>query len=366
MSVATTRRTPTGMESGAPKPEFSIRAARKLLKDEFVRKPGIYWADMLLTVAVAYSAAFVYMQAATWWLKAAAFFMAGFALFRAGTFIHEVAHMGQGVMKVFRVTWDLCCGIVMLMPSFTYDCHVDHHTVPHYGTDKDGEYLPLAKGPLMIVLIYMLSALVVPLFAIVRFLILGPISFLHPKLRQWTLERASSYVMNPWYRRTLPANAPRKLWAAIDIACFFRSLAIVLAVFLGIKHWTHWLDLYALAVFVIGLNWTRNVVAHHYRNQDAQRELSHEEQLTDSINITGGPILTELLFPLGLRYHALHHLFAGIPYHSLGRAHRKLLAHFEENSPYHQTVRPTFFAALRELLREARGNAKQRRQAMAA
>jgi hypothetical protein len=30
-------------------------------------------------------------------------------------------------------------------------------------------------------------------------------------------------------------------------------------------------------------------------------------------------------FPLGLRYHALHHLFPSLPYHALGTAHRRLI-----------------------------------------
>jgi fatty acid desaturase len=82
--------------------------------------------------------------------------------------------------------------------------------------------------------------------------------------------------------------------------------------------------------------------------------MTHAEQLADSITITGHPLWTELFFPLGLRYHALHHLFPGIPYHNLGRAHRRLMEKLPPGSPYHQTVFPSYFAAARQLFANVR------------
>jgi fatty acid desaturase len=336
--------------------DFDIRHARRLLKDEFVRRPAIYWADMLVTTAVGYCCAAVYLTAPWSLLKVACFIVAGLALFRVGSFIHEIAHMGKGVMTSFKVAWNICCGIPMLMPSYLYDCHIDHHAIPHYGTKHDGEYLPLGRGPLLRILWYLGEVLLIPLLAVIRFLVLTPVSFCHPKLRTFVLERCSSYVMNPWYRRELPVKEQRWVWALLDWACFVRVVPMVAVVLIGAEPWTHWLNLYLLAVYVIGLNWTRNLVAHTYRNEG--QPMSHQEQLADSINIRGVPVLTELLFPLGLRYHALHHLFAGLPYHSLGRAHRKLLARLPEGSVYHQTVRAGFLSALVELWRNATGKGR--------
>ncbi len=329
-----------------------IARMRGLIADCFQRNPAIYWLDLLACVAIGYPAAMIYLAPGISFMQGVAFVVAGLALFRAGTFIHEIAHMGKDTMRTFQVAWNLLCGVPMLMPSFLYDCHIDHHAIPHYGTRRDGEYLPLGAGPVRRIFAYLAQILVIPLLAVIRFLILTPVSFLHPKLRRLVLERFSSYVMNPGYRRRLPPSAPKRWWAVLEVLCFLRVCAMLGVGALGVYPWTRLLALYALACYVIGLNWVRNLVAHTYQNTG--QPMSHLEQLTDSITIEGVPVLTELFFPLGLRYHALHHLFPGIPYHNLGRAHRRLMRSLPPDSPYHRTLRPGFWAAVRELWRNAR------------
>ena len=56
------------------------------------------------------------------------------------------------------------------------------------------------------------------------------------------------------------------------------------------------------------------------------------------------------LFPVGLRYHALHHLFPSPLYRALGEAHRRLLQALPVDSPYRCTIRTGFIQAVRELL----------------
>jgi fatty acid desaturase len=46
-------------------------------------------------------------------------------------------------------------------------------------------------------------------------------------------------------------------------------------------------------------------------------------------------LLPALWAPVGLRYHALHHLLPGVPYHNLGKAHRRLTGALESGSSYH-------------------------------
>jgi fatty acid desaturase len=60
-----------------------------------------------------------------------------------------------------------------------------------------------------------------------------------------------------------------------------------------------------------------------------------------------------LAAPVGLRYHALHHLFPTLPYHALGEAHRRIVAHVAPSSSYHRANEPTMAVALWKLWRNA-------------
>jgi hypothetical protein len=94
------------------------------------------------------------------------------------------------------------------------------------------------------------------------------------------------------------------------------------------------------------------MTAHHYRSNG--EPMSHVDQLSDSINLEGVPVVTELFFPLGLRYHALHHLFPSLPYHNLGKAHRRLMAELPVESGYRETVYPGYWAVIVDVVRNAR------------
>jgi fatty acid desaturase len=58
--------------------------------------------------------------------------------------------------------------------------------------------------------------------------------------------------------------------------------------------------------------------------------------------------------PLGMRFHALHHLFPTLPYHNMAAAHRRLAAVLPADHPYRQTESPSLLAAIGQLARASR------------
>jgi fatty acid desaturase len=339
-----------------------IQQARRLVADLLLPRPAIYWADFVVCLIVGYGAAGVYLAADPFSTEQIlSWLVAGVALFRLSLFMHEIVHFRRGEMTAFKVAWNVLAGIPLLMPSFLYEHHLAHHNANHYGTPRDGEYLPLGVARLRTLAAYLSQILFLPLLVVVRFLVITPLSFLHPKVRQFTLERLSPLVINLVHRREIPKDAPRAVWAAVEIGCFLRALAMfsfLVANELSIGGhtvelgWGRLLKLYGLALLALGLNHLRTLAAHRYESEG--EKMSFADQLDDSVNVEGRTALAVLLFPVGLRYHALHHLFPSIPYHNLTEAHRRIMRELPEWEAYRRATYPTFLAALEDLWRSAR------------
>jgi fatty acid desaturase len=328
-----------------------LREARMIVSDLFRRSPALYWTDLLLSAGAAWTLTAAYFLAPPWSpLQITAFLGASILFFRAGTFIHEIVHMPAQTMRGFARAWNLLIGIPLLMPWILYRNHVEHHSPKHFGTPDDGEYLPLASSPLAETLKYLAQAPLLPLFMVIRFGVLGPLSWCSPRLREWVLTHASAAVSNPYYRKRFPKRDERHL-LIVEALCFAYLLAIAVLLWMRIIGFTQLLMAYLLLAWALGLNWLRNLAAHRYGNRGGS--LSHAEQVADSINITGQTWLTVLLFPVGLRYHALHHMFPAMPYHNLGKAHRRLMERLPADAPYRASSRDNFFAAVRELWQSA-------------
>jgi fatty acid desaturase len=328
-----------------------VRQAHTVVADLFERKAGLYWLDLLLSATVAWLATALYFMAPTfsgWQLLGLV--IAGIAFYRAGTFMHEIIHMGRSEMIAFKRTWNLLVGIPLMMPWVLYRNHIEHHSRAHFGTPRDGEYLPLAAAPMRETLKYLLHIPVLPLMALARFGLAAPLSWLLPPLRQWLLTRGSAYVSNPYYHKRFPQRERRHL--LIVEALTFSWIMF----WLGMTIWgpveaIHWLMAWTLHAWTLGLNWVRNLAAHNYANRG--EPMSHIAQFQDAINLTGQTWLTAWLFPVGLRYHALHHLFPGLPYHNMGQAHRRLCQHFGPGSPYEKANHDNYFKVVARLFESA-------------
>ena len=242
------------------------------------------------------------------------------------------------------------CGIPLLVPSFTYFPHIEHHRRTHFGTDQDGEYLPLARESRWKMFLFVGGALFVPLLAIVRFGLLTPLAWLIPGVRPFVHKHASSLVMDPSYIRPLPSKQIRRIIWLQEFCCF--AWCVAAAIF-GCMCWGSELcracilNGYAIAVFIVALNNLRTLGAHRWHNDGS--EMTIEQQLLDSVNYPHFAWISELWGPVGLRFHALHHLFPSMPYHSLPTAHRRLMEQLPKDSIYRQTVEPSLVSRVTSL-----------------
>lgn len=328
-----------------------VREARDLVQDLFDRRPALYWIDFTLTAVVAWSMTAIYfVDPAGLIIQLGALFLAATAFFRVGTFIHEIVHFRSGEMNSFKWAWNLVIGFPLLMPWILYRNHIEHHSHLHFGTPQDGEYLPLASTPPLETVKYLAQIPLLPVLAVIRFGLLGPVSHLSPSLREWLLTRASAAVTNPYYRKRFPARHEAEL-ARSEWFCFGWLVALLALTAFGPMTGTHWLMAWALLGTAVGMNWLRNLAAHGYGHDGEPR--SHVAQLDDSINISSQTWLTAWFFPVGLRYHGLHHLLPGLPYHQLGPAHRRLVAELPPEHPYHRCNHDNYFGVVTNLLRGA-------------
>jgi fatty acid desaturase len=309
-----------------------MRAAKELTSDIAEARAGIYWTDMLLSAGFGYAALAGAILLGSPLLAAASGVAAVLLLYRALLFIHELTHIHRTALPGFRFAWNVLVGIPMLTPSLMYEnVHTLHHARTRYGTVEDPEYLPLARMKWWSLPAFLLISLLAPPALVIRFGVLTPLGAIFPPLRRLVWERFSALSINPEFRRR-PAEGEFKrqvFWQELG-ACVWAIALMASVVFLG---W-HPL-LVALAVFSVTavLNQLRTLVAHLWENDGEAMTVT--AQYLDSVNVPPPSPFAELWAPVGLRYHALHHLLPSLPYHSLGEAHRRLAGRFETGATYH-------------------------------
>ncbi|MFQ5467269.1 MAG: fatty acid desaturase family protein [Kiloniellaceae bacterium] len=334
--------------------QIDTTQARSMVKDLFAPNPFIYWADFLFSVSVGWASFAAALNLAAFSPEQLVFYViASLALYRAVIFIHELAHLKKGTFRFFRFVWNVTCGFPLMVPSFTYrGVHNDHHKRDIYGTREDGEYLPFAVERPYKIVGYILLVFVLPLLSAGRFIVLMPLSYLHAGLRRFTWARASSLTIDFDYRRPGPLPRDGKTWKLQELACFLYGVVAILLVATGILSYKALVLWYLIALLIFFLNSLRTLAAHCYRNP-GDRTMTLSEQYLDSVNVPGNRILSTLWAPVGLRYHATHHLFPAMPYHALGTAHRRLVRDLPVNGPYLSATRRSLWDALKRLWKEA-------------
>jgi fatty acid desaturase len=314
-----------------------LKAAANLTRDLNAPNDAIFWADMLGSALLGYAALFAAMLVRPTWLAVGCGLVAVLALYRAGSFIHELTHIKKGAVRGFRFTWNLVVGVPLLVPSFMYEgVHNQHHTKRYYGTVEDPEYLPLALMHPWTLPLFLVVAALAPVGMLIRFGILAPLSLLSPRLRNVVVGRYSGLQINPKFVRPKPQGEFARDWAWQEAACSVWAIALVAMVATGIIPLRDFLILLAVSAGVMFLNQVRTLVAHLWEN--GGEPMSVTAQFLDSVNVPPPATLPALWAPVGLRYHALHHLLPGVPYHNLGEAHRRLCMELDASSAYHSST----------------------------
>lgn len=308
-----------------------LRAAADLTREFSQAKPGIYWPDMLASAIVGYAGLTIAILAQNVAVAIVAGVVAVLGLYRAAGFIHELTHIRKGALPGFRFGWNLIVGVPLMIPSFLYeDVHTQHHARTRYGTANDPEYLPLALMKPWSLPLFILAAALAPVGLIIRFGILTPLSVIVPPLRRVVRERYSALSINPAYRRRAPEGDFRTMWLWQEAgACAF-AIALVGSVFAF--GWRPLLTYMAVHSVMTVLNQLRTLVAHLWENEGEAMTVT--AQYLDSVNVPPPALLAPIWAPVGLRYHALHHLLPSVPYHALGAAHRRMMDALGVDSTY--------------------------------
>jgi fatty acid desaturase len=309
-------------------------------------RPLIFWVDFLGSSTAGYaltywSATFPFLSSA----QIGVVLLAAMFMFRASVFMHEAVHAGKDVPG-FAAAYNLYFGFVNKLPLYIYDVHKAHHLQELYGTESDSEYENLRRDLTSIVLPILTMALI-PALLIIRF---GIVPFFLPFIgkrgRDAVYRYASTFALNRRYKRPLPTPAERRRWYWQDAGCALYQLVFVALFVAGVLPWSLAGAWYAVAFVTMLTNYYRVMSSHAYWTGFSPT--TRKQQIIDSLTVTGSPWLF-WLYPVGLRYHALHHMMPQVHYHHMAKLHRILLARLPDDHPYRTTIVTGFWQAYRRL-----------------
>ncbi len=329
-----------------------LRAAVELTRDLAQARPSIYWPDLLISAALGYAALAAAILLENPWAAIGAGLASALALYRALSFIHELTHIHKDALPGFRSAWNVLVGIPLLTPSFMYEgVHTLHHARTRYGTIEDPEYLPLGRMSPASLPTFALMAMLLPPGLLLRSAVLVPLGALIPAVRKLVWQRVSSLSINPAFRRRPPEGAFARMVFWQELGASAWAIAILSASWAW--GWRPLLIAMAVVSVTAVLNQVRTLVAHLWVNEGEPMTLT--AQFLDSVNVPPPGPLAELWAPVGLRYHALHHLLPSMPYHSLAEAHRRVSVHLGAESTYGKANYRGLFPLVGRLARSTLG-----------
>ncbi len=346
--------TPRARLSSIADDRAMLRTVAEMTRDLNAPKPAVYWTDLLLSAGLGYGALAIALTRGSPALIVAAGIIAVLALYRAGSFIHEISHMKHSSVPGFRLGWNIIAGVPLLVPSFMYEgVHNLHHARTRYGTVEDPEYLPLALMKPWTLPLFIVTSILAPVALLVRYGVLTPLSLVVPGLRKAVVERYSSLSINPAFRRRAPEGEAAVQWRWLEAACSAWAVSVIVLIATGVFPLPKVGILFAIMSCVYVLNQVRTLVAHLWENEGEAMTVT--AQYLDTVNVPPPALLPVLWAPVGLRYHALHHLIPGVPYHGLAEAHRRLSKALAPESPYHQASYPGLPGLVARLVRSTMG-----------
>jgi hypothetical protein len=245
-------------------PELDRSAMMRRFADAFRIRPWIYWTDMVGSAAAGWTLFYLSTQAPLGSIAHLAMTVGAIlGLLRAALFIHELAHVKRAQIPGFDVVWNALVGVPVLVPGIMYSgSHMDHHRRNGFGTMEDPEYAPIAKWSRPRIALFVLTVAFAPLALVVRWAVLGPLSWLIPPLRKLVVERLSTLGINSHYRRALPEGTKKVRWIREETACALFVWSVAAGTALG------WIPLafvgqwFVVAAGVLVVNQVRTLAAH--------------------------------------------------------------------------------------------------------
>lgn len=336
--------------------KLNKRLYREQVKDLFKPDLKYYFRDffisyaLMLVGATVWIAASVNLPAAAPWIG---YVVAVYCAYRSFLFVHENVHLPKKEFAPFVSVWDALVGSIFLLPTFMYESHMDHHIPKKYGTKLDPEYLVLGGKSYLRLLWFMVEhMLITPVIILTRFVIGLPVRLLLPPVSRFLDERLTALIINFTYVRVKKVN--KTLVMRMEASALFFAALFTYLIMEGIMEPIYLIKGISIILGALFINGWRTLAAHRYANTDLH-QLNEEEQLIDSLNYVGNPIVGLFMAPIGLRYHALHHIFPTIPYHNLDTAHKRIMAVIDDDDPYHKTLIKSYAGTILTMPQDNKG-----------